>query len=597
MPDPSPLRLIAVLLAAGLVLASAAPVFAVPIGGVEEVDTDEADLRRALSLVQEGDAEAAGALTRAVLARAPDLAAGHEILGVVLAMQGDLAGAAAALERAVEIEPARAGAWTKLGDVRLAQDDRAAARLDFARALELDPANRHANQRMGLMLREEGDVAGAISALERGIAGTPPDYLGVKLDLALLYNLAGRPERAVDLLAPFAAEPGADIAVRRALANAELTLERFDEAEAEYRAALAIDPDDAQALLGLGVALRAGGDMDGALAAHEAALERAPGNPLVTLELARTRYAAGDARAAIAGLEAALADGPADPAPFETALAELHAASGDADRAAEIWAAQIEAGRGQPASYVNLGAPRQRAGDVAGAEAVWLEMAAAFPDSAEADFRLGALYGALDRWPEAAARYEAGLERAPGSPELLRGAAAARQRTGEGALAVGYAERLANRVDAEPADQFLLAVLLQGEGRADAAADRYRRTIAAAPDHWPALNNLAVILTEAGETEEALRLAARASELAPDEAAATDTLGWAMFQAGDPEARGILARAVEQDPTGAIYRLHLARAEAAAGDAEAARTQAEAALELDPDGPESAEIRDFLAGL
>ena len=223
MPDPSPLRLIAVLLAAGLVLASAAPVFAVPIGGVEEVDTDEADLRRALALVQDGDVEAAGALARAVLARAPDLAAAHEILGVVLAMQGDLAGAAAALERAVEIEPARAGAWTKLGDVRLAQDDRAAARLDFARALELDPANRHANQRMGLMLREEGDVAGAISALERGIAGTPPDYLGVKLDLALLYNLAGRPERAVDLLAPFAAEPGADIAVRRALADAELT--------------------------------------------------------------------------------------------------------------------------------------------------------------------------------------------------------------------------------------------------------------------------------------------------------------------------------------------------------------------------------------
>ena len=114
--------------------------------------------------------------------------------------------------------------------------------------------------------------------------------------------------------------------MHRALANAELTLERFDAAEAGYRAALALDPDDAQSLLGLGVALRAGGDMAGALAAQEAALERAPGNPLVTLELARTHHAAGDTAAAIAGLEAALAEGPADPAPFETALAELHAA-------------------------------------------------------------------------------------------------------------------------------------------------------------------------------------------------------------------------------------------------------------------------------
>jgi predicted TPR repeat methyltransferase len=70
-----------------------------------------------------------------------------------------------------------------------------------------------------------------------------------------------------------------------------------------------------------------------------------------------------------------------------------------------------------------------------------------------------------------------------------------------------------------------------------------------------------------------------------------------MFRAGDPEARAVLARAVEQDPTGAIYRLHLARAEAAAGDVEAARMQAEAALELDPEGPDSAQIRDFLEGL
>ena len=138
---------------------------------------------------------------------------------------------------------------------------------------------------------------------------------------------------------------------------------------------------------------------------------------------------------------------------------------------------------------------------------------------------------------------------------------------------------------------------LQGEGREDAAADRYRRTIAVEPDHWPSLNNLAVILTEEGDLDEALRLARRASELAPDEAAATDTLGQAMFRAGDPEARAVLARAVEQDPRGAIYRLHLARAEAAAGDVEAARMQAATALELDPEGLDSAEIRDFLEGL
>ena len=36
--------------------------------------------------------------------------------------------------------------------------------------------------------------------------------------------------------------------MHRALANAELTLERFDAAEAGYRAALALDPDDPETL-------------------------------------------------------------------------------------------------------------------------------------------------------------------------------------------------------------------------------------------------------------------------------------------------------------------------------------------------------------
>ena len=575
-----------------------APASAVPIAIVGEVSTDDARLHRAVAQIGEGSLDEALALALQVLEANPDLAPAHEIHGMILAKQGDIDAAIAALEKAVAINPAQASAYTKLGDVHLALGETARARGYFEQALTLNPRDRHAHQRMGLILRSEGDIPGAIAELEKGLLGTSADYLGVKVDLALLYNMTGQHERSAALLAPFGKDREHNPLVHRMLANAALGLGEFKQAAKSYQTALALDPDDVQARTGLGIALRGDGDAEGAIKAHERAAKQAPDNPLVVLELARSRHAAGQTEAAIAGLQAALPGIKNNAQALETALAELYLAAGQPDQAEALYRAQIDEGRAPPAAYGNLGALQQRAGDLAGAEASYKAMIAAFPQAAEPQFRLGSLYGFQQRYQDAITAYGLGLKIEPGNPALLKGAAWAHQQLGQSGKAIGFAERMANRLEAGAEDHFFLATLLQANDQPDAAAERYRQAVALAPDYWPALNNLAVILTDRGDLDEALKTALRVVELAPDNAAATDTLGWAQFQAGDAKkAAATLAEAVRQDPEGAIYHFHLAQVQAGLGQTSAARKSAETALELAPDGPEAPEIREFLEAL
>jgi tetratricopeptide (TPR) repeat protein len=586
---------------AALLLAApwpAPPAAAVPISVIGEVSTDDARLHRAVALIGEGRLDEAQALALEVLEANPDLAPAHEINGMILAKQGDIDAAIAAFKKAVAINPGQASAYTKLGDVYLALGETATARGYFEQALTLNPRDRHAHQRMGLILRSEGDIPGAIAELEKGLLGTSAGYLGVKVDLALLYNLTGQHERSAALLAPFGKDREHNPLVHRVLANAALGLERFAQAVKSYKVALALDPGDVQARTGLGIALRGDGDLEGAVKTHEQAAQQAPDNPLVVLELARSRHAAGQTEAAIAGLQAALPGIKSNPEALETALAELYLAAGQPDRAEALYRAQIDEGRAPPAAYGNLGTLQQRAGDLAGAEASYKAMIAAFPQAAEPQFRLGSLYGFQQRYEDAIEAYGQGLKIEPGNPALLKGAAWAHQQLGQSAQAISFAERMANRLEAGAADHFFLATLLQANDQPDAAAERYRQAIALAPDYWPALNNLAVILTDRGDLDEALKTAQRVVELAPDNAAATDTLGWAQFRAGDAKkAAATLVEAVRQDPEGAIYHFHLAQVQAGLGQTSAARKSAEIALELAPDAADAPEIREFLEAL
>src|SRR5688572_26868330 len=109
-----------------------------------------------------------------------------------------------------------------------------------------------------------------------------------------------------------------DAALRRLLGEAMLQDGAAEEAEAEFRAALRLDPEDASARLGLVQAFRAQQKLSAALVVLEDEARAGRGGPAVQLLLARLLLETGEAARARQAYEAAVA---ADPSAADVELA------------------------------------------------------------------------------------------------------------------------------------------------------------------------------------------------------------------------------------------------------------------------------------
>jgi len=114
--------------------------------------------------------------------------------------------------------------------------------------------------------------------------------------------------------------------------------------------------------------------------------------------------------------------------------------------------------------------------------------------------------------------------------------------------ALAAAERAAGLDGGNQAAVYALACARMGLGRfAEADAD-LRRVLEIAPDHVPALTNLAAIRANGGDFEDAIRLHDRAVSLNPSSSAIVGRRGHAKVQALDMEgAEADLKRALELD--------------------------------------------------
>jgi len=128
--------------------------------------------------------------------------------------QGQLGAAQTAMEQAVALSPQDAGYRQLLADIYLKQGRFASARTTYADVLELDPSNVRAALSVALLQIAEGNPTGAAARLEQ-LDGRAP-----AADLGLAFALAGRGDRAVQILEAAAREPGATARTRQNLALA-----------------------------------------------------------------------------------------------------------------------------------------------------------------------------------------------------------------------------------------------------------------------------------------------------------------------------------------------------------------------------------------
>lgn len=555
------------------------------------------ELVEALTLLDQGKVDECIAQTRAYLRRDPGSAPAHELLGAALALKGDLAGAVTELRQAVALNPDQHTAHTKLGDIYLVQKKSAEARREFLRAIEIDDADHRAHQRLGRLFESEGNFRQAILHFEKGIVGTPAEYVGVKLNLGRLYNLTGQFSGSAALLEPVVAIHPKHGPALLTLGSAYMGLRRPADAVRLFRTAASVDPTGETPRVYLGMALRETGAHEESVQTLEEARRRHLKSPLPPLQLGETFVRMGQTAKALESFDRAAALS-ADPAPIRRRIAEIHMTQKRFAEAIAIYRAQAEARGAGVDAWDRLGTAYQMAGRLPDAEKTFKQMATAFPGTPFPHYRLGTFYGYIKKYDRAEAELRRALALAPADGSILRALSMSQNEQGNSSAAVETARRLVSVQPDDPNAHFYLATLYHDERRLDSAERLYREILARWPDHALTLNNLAALLADQGKGDEAVPLAQKAVALLPDNGVILDTLGWAVHkQRKSSEALAILQRAARLAPRNAGVLYHLGVVYEALGDRRAAREHLQQALQLSREFPQAADARKRLDNL
>jgi tetratricopeptide (TPR) repeat protein len=387
---------------------------------------------------------------------------------------------------------------------------------------------------------------------------------------------------------------------------------RAAEALAEARALTAANPTSAHAHVVEGDLLNAEGNAEAAIKAFEAAMRQSRGDPIPYLRIANLYLAQGRPADAIAVAERARGAAGNTPA---IALVTIEALTrvGQIERAEQETRTSIAAWPRVPVFHARLGAIALGGNRPDEARRAFEAMLKLTPHAVEGVAGLVVL-DLRDRRPrEARKRIDAALRARPLEPKLQLLSAQISAAVGDRAEAEATLKRL---VAGNPADldafnalgalylrdgrlaaareQFTIAeksartpgaatmvgLILEAEGKRDAARDLYQQTLTRFPRAAIAANNLAWIYLAEGRLDDALKWATVAHEELPRRAEVADTLGSIYLRRGE-NARALqwLASAADLGPDNPTYRYHLATAYMRTGQAAAAAGELGRAIE------------------
>ena len=317
--------------------------------------------------------------------------------------QGDTQTAEAALQRALELEPGHLPSLLRLAELRLAQGRHQAAEELFQEAVDQQPDSAAATHGLARVATAQGDHQEAVRRLKQ-VLELQPEANSVHLLLATAYRRVGDRQAAERHLGQHGPMPvifddpwvdglgdlqqGVGVHLERGLrAFAD---GRPEEALAEYRKALALEPENRNAMRHLALTLATAGRADEALAAYDRMLEVYPDHQLASLERATVLLQRGRVDEAIVGLRQAIRQDP----DFEDAHFNLATAYSRLDRwqeAADGFRQVLRLDRDNVEAHYSLGVALEELGQIAEAASELRLAIAASPDHLLARQRLGSV--------------------------------------------------------------------------------------------------------------------------------------------------------------------------------------------------------------
>jgi predicted O-linked N-acetylglucosamine transferase (SPINDLY family) len=324
---------------------------------------------------------------------------------------------------------------------------------------------------------------------------------------------------------------------------------RLDEAIADFRRAVQIDPDNAVAHGNLGLALILQGRLDEAIANCRRCVELKPDVAEGYSNLGRAWMAQGRIEEALACFRRALELRPGF-AEAHNRLGLALQAQGNWQPAAASYRQALQANPAFPEAHLNLGNALKEGGHLEEAVACYRRALQLKPDYVEAYCNLVVALSAQGLSQEAIACGRRAIELRPDYAQAHNG----------------------------------LGNVLQEQGRPDEAIACYRRALQLKPDLAVAHNNLGNALKATGDRDEAIACYRKALDLQPDYAEAYNNLATALHSQGQPaEAAACCRRALELKPNLVQALLNLGVALQSQGLPTEAVDCCRRALELKPD--------------
>jgi tetratricopeptide (TPR) repeat protein len=390
---------------------------------------------------------------------------------------------------------------------------------------------------LGVIRLQQKRLEDSASFLEKAIA-LEPRLLGAHLNLAHVYTLQGKPDRALGLF-------------RRAL-----KLDPSSAAAASALEAFRQSPDGMLVLAG--DALKRGDRAEAAgLATDWARVPDVP-EPL-SIRFALTLVQGGLVSEGIDILERLRQRGPAS---YEVAfnLGSAYVVKGDSTRALEAYDVALGL---QPDSMVALrqaAVVAERAGELERSLSYWMRAKKIEPGNAEVLLGFGRVCLRMDLLEDAEPALTEAARLKPADPSYQYTLAAAKVGKRQYEAAQSLLEPLVRKEPQDPHLQYALGAVLYAQGRLDEASVRLEESIRLLPEQLAAHYYLALAARDQGNDAEAIAILEKLLARHPDHAAACEALGGLLTTAQRyTEAETNLRKAIQLNPSSvrANYQLGL----------------------------------------
>ena len=486
-----------------------------------------------------------------------------------------------------------------VGDFYLAQRDAPAAMDEYNQGVKSDPQNKALYQKLMVnALIREGKKDEAKATLGE-LAKSQPKDDNVQLAQATMWIEGGKPadvDAAINVLKPLVEKKPADANRHFRLGQAYQLKGRYQDAEAEWKAAVQNDPKLLPPRMALAELSLQTGRFPAALAYCDEILSHDKNNQGARFLKAIALISTSRADEARTLLNELLREAP-NSVIAKLAMARLELIQKHLPEAEKEFGELYKVGQTDYRPLDGLLATYLAENQPAKASALMEKELAGAPDKPELIVRQAELNYLTGKYAAARDSYQRLLAKDPNSPHLNQKIGEISSRMGDRDTAI---RSFRKAVETDPKDLrslVELGSLLLSNGKKQEALDIFRKCLALSPDQPAILNNVAYLIADLnGDSKEALELARKGLQKAPGDAHLTDTVGFIYWkQHLNDSALQTFRSVVQKVPDNPTYRLHLANALLAQGDKSGARTQLEAALLRNPAKDEESEIKTLLA--